>query len=233
VKVFCQPDGGEGLAKCKGYRREAVSEGASSNRVSRWTKPNTRRKHRTSGQRTAKSISIKMRSVDSATVRGNSASIIWDVAFCFNFRCPCHLFGQVPSSRSNMRRALAVRSTTAIGQRKLKQKATSQIIEAEFPRTVAESTLRILMDMDFAVRCPLVRCLRLVFGFLSIDSRVCSMLLQTPPRGGSPCTLLALHLHQVGQKTFTSKLLSMPSTQRTRLPRESAGGAVGRLRLPQ
>src|SRR5712691_1595609 len=38
----------------------------------------------------------------------------------------------------------------------------------------------------------------------------------TPPRGGSPCALLALHLHQVGQKTFTSKLLSMPSTQRTR-----------------
>jgi hypothetical protein len=28
--------------------------------------------------------------------------------------------------------------------------------------------------------------------------------------------LPALHLHQVGQKTFTSKLLSMPSTQRTR-----------------
>jgi len=28
VKVFCQPDGGEGLAKCKGYRREAVSEGS-------------------------------------------------------------------------------------------------------------------------------------------------------------------------------------------------------------
>jgi hypothetical protein len=24
---------------------------------------------------------------------------------------------------------------------------------------------------------------------------------------------LALHLHQVGQRTFTSKLLSMPSTQ--------------------
>jgi hypothetical protein len=28
--------------------------------------------------------------------------------------------------------------------------------------------------------------------------------------------VLALHLHQVGQRTFTSKLLSMPSTQRTR-----------------
>jgi hypothetical protein len=28
--------------------------------------------------------------------------------------------------------------------------------------------------------------------------------------------LLALHLHQVERRTFTSKLLSMPSTQRTR-----------------
>src|SRR6266852_9062955 len=27
---------------------------------------------------------------------------------------------------------------------------------------------------------------------------------------------LGLHLHQVGQRTFTSKLLSMPSTQRSR-----------------
>src|SRR5712691_2656005 len=29
---------------------------------------------------------------------------------------------------------------------------------------------------------------------------------------------LALHLHQVGQRTFTSKLLSMPSTQLKALP---------------
>jgi hypothetical protein len=27
---------------------------------------------------------------------------------------------------------------------------------------------------------------------------------------------LGLHLHQVGQRTFTSKLLNMPSTQRSR-----------------
>src|SRR3984893_5700527 len=69
-----------------------------------------------------------------------------------------------------------------------------------------------LMDMDFAVRCPLVRCLRLVFGFCPSTHAFARCFLQTPPRGGSPCTLLALHLHQVGQKTFTSKLLSMPST---------------------
>ena len=73
-----------------------------------------------------------------------------------------------------------------------------------------------LMDMDFAVRCPLVRCLRLVFGFCPSTHAFARCFLQTPPRGGSPCTLLALHLHQVGQRTFTSKLLSVPSTQRSR-----------------
>src|SRR6266436_5738125 len=94
---------------------------------------------------------------------------------------------------------------------------------SRLPRTVAESTLRILMDMDFAVRCPLVRCLRLVFGFCPSTHAFARCFLQTPPRGGSPCTLLALHLHQVGQKTFTSKLLSMPSTHRDRgEPRGSA-----------
>src|SRR6201997_2817758 len=68
------------------------------------------------------------------------------------------------------------------------------------------------MDMDFAVGGPLVRRLRLVFGFCPSTHAFARCFLQTPPRGGSPCTLLALHLHQVGQKTFTSKLLSMPST---------------------
>src|SRR5215469_1950432 len=72
------------------------------------------------------------------------------------------------------------------------------------------------MDMDFAVGGPLVRRLRLVFGFCPSTHAFARCFLQTPPRGGSrPCTLLALHLHQVGQKTFTSKLLSMPSTPPT------------------
>ena len=33
---------------------------------------------------------------------------------------------------------------------------------------------------------------------------------------GSPCIIASPYLHQVGQRTFTSKLLSMPSTQRSR-----------------
>src|SRR5438874_13430474 len=71
-----------------------------------------------------------------------------------------------------------------------------------------------LMDMDFAVRCPLVRCSRLVSGFCPSTRTFAWCFLQTPPRGDSPCTLLALHLHQVGRRTFTSKLLSMPSVSR-------------------
>src|SRR5260370_1899634 len=90
------------------------------------------------------------------------------------------------------------------------------VISAAFRALSPNLRFASLMDMDFAVRCPLVRCLRLVFGFCPSTHAFARCFLQTPPRGGSPCTLLALHLHQVGQKTFTSKLLSMPSTQRTR-----------------
>src|SRR6201984_3843430 len=81
------------------------------------------------------------------------------------------------------------------------------------------------MDMDFAVGGPLVRRFRLVFGFCPSTHAFARCFLQTPPRGGSPCTLLALHLHQVGQKTFTSKLLSMPSTP----PARCAGARAERL----
>jgi len=73
-----------------------------------------------------------------------------------------------------------------------------------------------LMDMDFAVRCPLVRRSRLVSGFCPSTRTFVPCFLQTPPRGGSPCIITRPYLHQVGQRTFTSQLLSMPSTQRSR-----------------
>src|ERR1019366_3476166 len=71
-----------------------------------------------------------------------------------------------------------------------------------------------LMDMDFATRCPLVRRSRLIFGSCPSTRTFAPRFLQTPPRGDSPCALLTLHLHQVGRRTFTSKLLNMPGTQR-------------------
>src|SRR6185369_9260339 len=55
-----------------------------------------------------------------------------------------------------------------------------------------------LMDMDFALRCPLVRRWRLVSGFCSSARTFVPRFLQTPPRGDSPCASLTLHLHQVG-----------------------------------
>src|SRR6202008_2602388 len=73
-----------------------------------------------------------------------------------------------------------------------------------------------LMDMDFAIRCPLVRRLRLVSGSCSSARTFASRFLQTPPRGDSPCASLTLHLHQVGERTFTSELLSMPGTRLNR-----------------
>jgi hypothetical protein len=77
------------------------------------------------------------------------------------------------------------------------------------------------MDMDFAVSGPLVRRLRLVPGSCPSTRTFAPRFLQTPPRGGSPCASLALHLHQVGRRTSTSrtstsKLLNMPSTRRNR-----------------
>ncbi|MGF6313358.1 hypothetical protein ABIB82_007496 [Bradyrhizobium sp. i1.8.4] len=77
-----------------------------------------------------------------------------------------------------------------------------------------------LMDLDFAMCRPLVRRLHFISGFCSSARTFDPRFLQTPPRDGSPCVSLTLHLHQVGWKTFTSELLSMPGTQRTR----SAGG---------
>src|ERR1035438_9652814 len=73
-----------------------------------------------------------------------------------------------------------------------------------------------LMDTDFAVSCPLVRRWRLVSGFCPSTRTFVPCFLQPPPRGGSPCIITRPYLHQVGQRTFTSKLLSMPSTQRSR-----------------
>ena len=73
-----------------------------------------------------------------------------------------------------------------------------------------------LMDMDFAISCPLVRRWRLVSGFCPSTRTFVPCFLQTPPRGGSPCIITRPYLHQVGRRTFTSKLLSMPSTQRSR-----------------
>src|SRR6516225_2551030 len=81
---------------------------------------------------------------------------------------------------------------------------------SRLPRTVAESTLRALDGYGLRGTLPDRPALAPRIRFLSIDSRICLVLPSDLASGDSPCTLLALHLHQVGQRTFTSRLLSMP-----------------------
>ncbi len=61
-----------------------------------------------------------------------------------------------------------------------------------------------LMDMDFAFCGTLVRTGLPRIRFLFVESR-----LRTTPREMRPCALLALHLHQVVQGTFTPELMNM------------------------
>ena len=56
----------------------------------------------------------------------------------------------------------------------------------------------LLMDMGFAVICPLVQHRRPQIQFLSIGSRVCSTLLSDLASRLSPYASLTLHFHQVG-----------------------------------
>jgi len=70
-----------------------------------------------------------------------------------------------------------------------------------------------LMDMDFAIICPLVRHRMPPIRFLSIGPRLCSTLLSDPASRQRPCASLGLHLHQVVQGTFTLELSNMLGTQ--------------------
>jgi hypothetical protein len=79
-----------------------------------------------------------------------------------------------------------------------------------------------LMDMDFAVTCPLVRHRMPLIRFLYIGSRLCSTLLSDPPSPERPCVSLGLHLHQVVQGTFTLELSNMLGTHE--LPRSKLRG---------
>src|SRR5215471_8601878 len=75
---------------------------------------------------------------------------------------------------------------------------------SHFPCTVAESTLRTLMDVDFAVSRPLVRHSRLLSGFCPSTCTFVPCFLQTSPCGDSPCIITSPFLHQDWQRTLTS-----------------------------
>ena len=74
-----------------------------------------------------------------------------------------------------------------------------------------------LMDMDFAVVCPLVQHRMPQIQFLYIGSRLCSALLSGPASRRvlfHPCASLSLHVHHVVKRTFTSKRSNMLGTHR-------------------
>src|SRR5437588_5372955 len=80
-----------------------------------------------------------------------------------------------------------------------------------------------LMDMDFAVSCPLVRHWRLISGFCSSTRTFDPCFLQTPPRGGSPCIITRpsppsgwpedLHLQTAEHAQHTTKPLARRLSQ--------------------
>jgi hypothetical protein len=69
-----------------------------------------------------------------------------------------------------------------------------------------------LMAMDFAITCLLVRPGRPHIWFLFVRSWLCYTLLSDPASRRRPCVSLVLHHHQVGQGTYTPKLLRMLGT---------------------
>src|ERR1700758_3530303 len=87
----------------------------------------------------------------------------------------------------------------------------------------------LLMDMGFAVICPLVQHRRPQIQFLSIGSRVCSTLLSDLALRLSPCASLSLHVHHVVKRTCTSKLSNVLGTQKNGEP---TFGLPGQSELP-
>ena len=69
-----------------------------------------------------------------------------------------------------------------------------------------------LMDMGFAVTCPLARHRMPLIRFLYIGSCVYSTLLSHLASRRRRCASLSLHLHQVVKRTFTFELSNMPGT---------------------
>jgi hypothetical protein len=80
-----------------------------------------------------------------------------------------------------------------------------------------------LMDMGFAVTCPLARHRMPLIRFLYLGSPVCATLLPDPASRRRPCASLSLHLHQVVKGTFTPKLSNMLGTHEKPRLREQPG----------
>ena len=121
--------------------------------------------------------------------------------FCVAIGRPCGL----PSPRGRRRRSPGVSP-------------------ASFLARPSDLRCRPLMDMDFAISCPLVRPTPPHIRFLFVRPRVRSTLPSDGPSRSRPCVSLVLHLHQVAQGTPTPKTPDMPGTQDAAPPRRPPGG---------
>src|SRR3954452_9557236 len=78
------------------------------------------------------------------------------------------------------------------------QRRPPQVSSIAFAAHLPDLPLRPLMDMDFAISCPLVRTGLPHIRFLFVRSRLCSTLPSDDTSRWRPCASLTLHLHQVG-----------------------------------
>ena len=106
-----------------------------------------------------------------------------------------------------------------------------EVISTAFRTQPADLQPVPLMDMGFAVSCPLARHRMPLIRFLYIGSYVCSTLLSDPASRRRRCASLSLHLHQVVKGTFTPKLSNMLGTQQKAPGSKNSAGAILKTRL--
>src|SRR4051812_44352439 len=107
-----------------------------------------------------------------------------------------------------------------------------EVSSTAFPAHLPDVHTRPLMDVDFAVTCPLVRPGMPQIRFLFVRSRFCSTLLSDAASRRRPCASLALHLHQVVQGTCTPQLSNMLGTRVSRSRGRRIPGFSGQASTP-
>src|SRR5271168_4228219 len=113
------------------------------------------------------------------------------------------------------------------------QSRSPGVISAAFRAQSPNLRFAPLMDMDFAVRCPLVRRSRLLFDFCPSTRTFAWCFLQTPPRGDGPCTITSpsppsgwaedFHLRAAEHAQHTTKALRASLRQAGASGERSAG----------
>src|SRR5271156_2096715 len=107
------------------------------------------------------------------------------------------------------------------------QSRSPGVISAAFRAQSPNLRFAPLMDMDFAVRCPLVRRSRLLFDFCPSTRTFVWCFLQTPPRGDGPCTITSPSPPSGWAEDFHLRAAEHAQHTTTPLPRERAVRTLG------